>query len=294
MSLALILAATLARTAHPLVGHMWWAMSCFNRVRSRNCRDDLYLAMSMKWWNQYVRAVWVMNTFHSSFHQGCVIAERTYVSMSYSIATLRSWMNQDLLTCPIVSCLKATVFNELSCGIMIIVPYSLSIGIWISPLIGIDLIRRYTAVDTVLSKTKTKTKKPLFYLDNIFNNLLIFNTVLTKVLSDFIVLASILHDLTLTKSTQNIRVPQIDVRAYHPTETCVQKITQAPHRLNHLWIKSILCLVCCLRYCMSGCWLQNDSNFYHATNNVSSCQLTAAMPARRHHEWHWILWGKYP
>ncbi len=26
-------------------------------------------------------------------------------------------------------------------------------------------------------KTKTKTKKPLFYLDNIFNNLLIFNTV---------------------------------------------------------------------------------------------------------------------
>ncbi len=24
---------------------------------------------------------------------------------------------------------------------------------------------------------KTKTKKPLFYLDNIFNNLLIFNTV---------------------------------------------------------------------------------------------------------------------
>ncbi len=212
--------------------------------------------------------------------------------MSYSIATLRSWMNQDLLTCPIVSCLKATVFNELSCGIMIIVPYSLSIWIWISPLIGIDPIRMYTAVDTVLSKTKTKTKKPLFYLDNIFNNLLIFNTVLTKVLSDFIVLASILHDLTLTKSTQNIRVPQIDVRAYHPTETCVQKITQAPHRLNHLWIKSILCLVCCLRYCMSGCWLQNDSNFYHATNNVSSCQLTAAMPARRHHEWHWILWGQ--
>ncbi len=29
-------------------------------------------------------------------------------------------------------------------------------------------------------KTKTKTKKPLFYLDNIFNNLLIFNTVQTK------------------------------------------------------------------------------------------------------------------
>ncbi len=28
--------------------------------------------------------------------------------------------------------------------------------------------------------TKTKTKKPLFYLDNIFNNLLIFNTVQTK------------------------------------------------------------------------------------------------------------------
>ncbi len=27
---------------------------------------------------------------------------------------------------------------------------------------------------------KTKTKKPLFYLDNIFNNLLIFNTVQTK------------------------------------------------------------------------------------------------------------------
>ncbi len=26
-------------------------------------------------------------------------------------------------------------------------------------------------------KTKTKTKKPLFYLDNIFNSLLIFNTV---------------------------------------------------------------------------------------------------------------------
>ncbi len=29
-------------------------------------------------------------------------------------------------------------------------------------------------------KTKTKTKKPLFYLDNIFNNLLILNTVQTN------------------------------------------------------------------------------------------------------------------
>ncbi len=27
---------------------------------------------------------------------------------------------------------------------------------------------------------KTKTKKPLFYLDNVFNNLLIFNTVQKK------------------------------------------------------------------------------------------------------------------
>ncbi len=31
-----------------------------------------------------------------------------------------------------------------------------------------------------INTTKTKTKKPLFYLDNIFNNLLIFNTVQTK------------------------------------------------------------------------------------------------------------------
>ncbi len=30
------------------------------------------------------------------------------------------------------------------------------------------------------TKTKAKTKKPLFYLDNIFINLLIFKTVLTK------------------------------------------------------------------------------------------------------------------
>ncbi len=30
------------------------------------------------------------------------------------------------------------------------------------------------------TKTKTKTKKPLIYLDNIFNNLLIFNTAQTK------------------------------------------------------------------------------------------------------------------
>ncbi len=30
------------------------------------------------------------------------------------------------------------------------------------------------------TKTKTKTKKPLFYLDNIFNNLLSFNMVQTK------------------------------------------------------------------------------------------------------------------
>ncbi len=29
-------------------------------------------------------------------------------------------------------------------------------------------------------KTKTKTKKPLFYLDNIFNNFLIFNMAQTK------------------------------------------------------------------------------------------------------------------
>ncbi len=29
----------------------------------------------------------------------------------------------------------------------------------------------------IMAKTKTKNKKPLFYLDNIFNNLLIFNTV---------------------------------------------------------------------------------------------------------------------
>ncbi len=38
-------------------------------------------------------------------------------------------------------------------------------------------------------KTKTKIKKPLFYLDNIFNNLLIFNTVQTiKVLKKCTVL----------------------------------------------------------------------------------------------------------
>ncbi len=32
----------------------------------------------------------------------------------------------------------------------------------------------------LVTKTKTTTKKPLFYLDNKFNNLLIFNTVETK------------------------------------------------------------------------------------------------------------------
>ncbi len=32
----------------------------------------------------------------------------------------------------------------------------------------------------LLPTPKTKTKKPLFYLDNIFNNLLIFNTVQTN------------------------------------------------------------------------------------------------------------------
>ncbi len=35
-------------------------------------------------------------------------------------------------------------------------------------------------LSVVCKMIKTKTKKPLFYLDNIFNNLLIFNTVQTK------------------------------------------------------------------------------------------------------------------
>ncbi len=40
----------------------------------------------------------------------------------------------------------------------------------------IDKYICWTYVDHTRPPSKTKTKKPLFYLDNIFNNLLIFGT----------------------------------------------------------------------------------------------------------------------